>query len=123
MKVNSFLLALCGALVCCSRSSEQATSPPFDCTANALPGIVLTTVDSVSGSPIPTAAVVLVQDGAYTDRAIAIPPQYYAAFERPGSYQVTATLVGYQTWKATNIVVRNGQCHVETVGITARLVH
>jgi hypothetical protein len=90
---------------------------------NAVAGIVVTTVDSVTGQPIQAMAEVVAKDGAYTDKAIGMPPQYYAAYERSGTYVVTVLLAGYQQWQMPNVVVRRGQCHVTTSQLTARLVH
>jgi len=124
MRVVWSSLALGCVLVSCDHSRAVAPPPAqsFDCTAVSVAGIVLTTVDSVSDTPVLTTATVTVQDGAHTEPGLAAPPSYYAAYERPGTYLVTATVTGYRQWQAANVVVRSDQCHVQTVRLTARLV-
>jgi hypothetical protein len=120
---SAWLLTVLTLCVACGGASEDAsTTDPIACTLNAVAGIVVTTVDSATGQPVQAVAQVIVQDGAYTDKAIALPPQYYAAYERPGTYLVSVSLAGYQLWQMPNVVVRRGQCHVTSAQLTARLV-
>ena len=96
------------------------------CTEEARPGIALTAFDSVSGQGLATIGTVIAQDGAHSDTAFALPAtpvRYSMAFERAGTYTVTATVNGYQTWKTTGVLVTRDVCHVITVQLSARLVH
>lgn len=43
------------------------------------------------------------------------------AFERPGTYEVAAEKEGFFRWIRSGVEVDEGPCHVETVGLTARL--
>jgi hypothetical protein len=124
MKAVRFITvsALCAA---CGGTSDAVSpaDPPAVCTLNAVAGIVVTTIDSITGQPIQALAQVIAQDGAFSDKAVALPPQYYAAYERPGTYLVSVTLAGYRLWQQPNVVVQRGQCHVTSSQLTARLVH
>ena len=120
------LVAALALLPSCS-APPQATQPTVTeslppCTAEARAGIILTTLDSISGQEIAATAIVAAQDWPYIERAIAAPPQYSLAFEREGSYVVTVQLPGYQPWRANNVMVQRDRCHVVTVRLTARLV-
>ena len=95
------------------------------CTMEARPGINLTAIDSVGGQPISAAGVAVAEEGSYSDKAIALPGtpvRYSMAYERAGTYTVTVAVDGYQSWRATGVVVRRDVCHVITVQLTARLV-
>jgi len=107
---------------CSSPSDSGALDPRPDCTAEARAGIALTTVDSVSGQPIATAGIVSAQDGTYLEKAVGLPPRYFMAYERKGTYAVTVQIDGFQPWRMTNVVVPSDRCHVNTVTVTARLV-
>jgi hypothetical protein len=118
----AWLFAVLTLCVSCGIASEDASpTDPIACTLNAVAGIVVTTVDSTTGQPLQAVAQVIAQDGAYTDKAVALPPEYYAAYERPGTYVVSVSLAGYQSWQMPNVVVRRGQCHVTSAQLTARL--
>jgi hypothetical protein len=122
MKLGWLLVVLTLCVACGAASADASPTDPVACTLNAVAGIVVTTVDSTTGQPVQAVAQVIAQDGAYIDKAIALPPQYYAAYERPGTYVVSVALAGYQLWQMPNVVVRRGQCHVTSAQLTARLV-
>lgn len=97
------------------------------CTANIAPGILVTIVDSTTGSPIAETVTVIATHGTYADTAIVPPPVMsgpviaWLAEERPGFYRVEARAPGYAVWTSPQLWVRQGDCHVETVDVTARL--
>ncbi|MEO7083510.1 MAG: hypothetical protein ABI442_08170 [Gemmatimonadaceae bacterium] len=125
MKSSRLIVAVwIGVASSCGGSGESVVAPPPapDCTANALAGIAVTTVDSATGSTLTATGTVVFQDAPYFEKAIALPPTYFGAFERAGTYLVLVTLPGYQPWAASNVVVRAGPCHVVPVQLTARLV-
>ena len=111
----------------CSSGSNSIDRPGSDvvCTLEARPGITLTAFDSVGGQPLVTVGTVVAQDGSYSEKALSVPGSpvsYYMAYERGGTYAVTVVVEGYQTWRATGVVVQRDACHVITVRLTARLV-
>jgi len=127
--MNHLLVLLAAGLVAgaCSSGANSIDRPGSDvvCTLEARAGINLTAFDSVSGLPLGTAGTAVAQDGSYSEKAIAIPGtpvRYSMAFERPGTYVVTVAVDGYQSWRATGVVVQRDACHVTTVQLTARLV-
>jgi hypothetical protein len=97
------------------------------CTTEAVPGIVVTISDSVTGTPTAEIASGAVRDGAYEDE---LRPFVYeghnmlsraAAYERPGRYTVEITAPGYLPWRADNVRVDAGECHVATANLSAKL--
>jgi hypothetical protein len=75
---------------------------------------------------------VIARDGAVVDTAdINVPSNvnpdsmywgpFAFAFERPGRYDVEVTAPGYRQWRGPGIHVTDGECHVETVALVARL--
>jgi len=97
------------------------------CTANIAPGILVTIVDSATGSPIFDTVRVVATHGSYADTAIVPPPAMsgpviaWLAEERPGFYRVEARAPGYRPWTSPLLHVEQGDCHVRTVEVTARL--
>lgn len=119
MKMSPLLAATFLLQAGCSASSLDASS---SCTLEARAGITLTTIDSLSDQPIITAGTVSAQDGAYVEKAVGLAPRYWMAYERKGTYTVTVQVDGFQSWRATNVVVSANACHVNPVALTARLV-
>ena len=97
------------------------------CTANIAPGILVTIVDSTSGGPITETATVIATHGTYADTAIVPPPAMsgpviaWLAEERAGFYRVEVRAPGYAPWTSSLLHVQQGDCHVQTVDVTARL--
>lgn len=105
--------------------------PGGDCTTIAVPDIVVFVMDSVSGLPAAAGVVGRIQEGNYQDpfrphSSRGVPPNdtllsLQAGSERGGRYLVTLDKPGYAHWETSNVRVRNGDCHVETATLTARL--
>jgi hypothetical protein len=98
------------------------------CTEEARAGITLTIVDSLLGSIPLSNVVATVQDGEYADSAVvaAYPDGTFDglvpfAWERAGTYDVSARAAGYVPWTRAGVVVERDACHVVTVPLTARL--
>jgi len=99
---------------------------PRDCAAIALPGITVATIDSATAAQVQadTVSIGLV-DGLYVEEArvpsaVASTPLGFAV-ERPGAYAVAVAASGYLPWEVQDVRVRQGECNVETVNLTARL--
>ena len=127
--MNSAWWLLVAGLVAgaCSSTSNSIDRPGSEvvCTLEARAGINITAFDSVGGQPIGTIGTAIAQDGSYSEKAIGVPGtpvRYSMAYERAGTYTVTLAVDGYQSWRATGIVVRRDACHVIAVQLTARLV-
>jgi hypothetical protein len=46
---------------------------------------------------------------------------FHLAHEQSGTYEVTVEAQGYSLWQRTGVRVRDGECHVQTAELTARL--
>lgn len=108
----------------------DALSNEVICTAILVYGIRVTVQDSVSGAPVASGAQLIARDGAYADTASfpANQPNFdglplQAAPERPGTYIVTVRKTGFGDWVRNVTVVREDECHVRSVELTARLQH
>jgi hypothetical protein len=119
MKPLFVILPLCLAASACGQQL---------CTLIALPAVSVTIVDSMTGSPVSATVTVIATHGPYADTAIVPPPSLPGpataslAEERAGFYRVEARAPGYALWTSPLLHVRQGDCHVETVAVTARLV-
>jgi hypothetical protein len=94
------------------------------CTTDVRPGITVTTVDAATGQPVSTRGTVVATEGSFVDTAtfFSTPsPTYALAFERAGTYTVTVEVPGYIPFRLDGVVVSKGECHVETVSVTATL--
>ena len=99
------------------------------CTVALQPAITLTVVDSSSGTSAGlTSIYITIQSGLARDTVFvssvptgAPPFSVGLAFERVGTYDLTATAAGYRVWTQTGVVVDRDLCHVITVPIAARL--
>ncbi|MBA3645263.1 MAG: carboxypeptidase regulatory-like domain-containing protein [Gemmatimonadaceae bacterium] len=120
-------LASVGAIGCLVLSACSQNSPqPIICTALFAYGITVTVVDSVTGAPAASGAVLVARDGAYTD---SVPAQadspntssVAAAGERAGTYTVTISKPGYKPWTQSGVTVTKDECHVRGVALTAKL--
>ena len=99
------------------------------CTVALQPAITLTVVDSASGQSAGLTSInISIQNGLGRDTVFvtsvptgAPPFSVGLAFERVGTFDLTATAAGYRVWTQTGVVVGRDLCHVITVPITARL--
>ncbi len=100
------------------------------CTTEARAAISLTVVDSLTGQPAAfTGLFARAVDGTFVDSTT----NFFSnpggggvgtglAYERKGTYTVTVGAAGYQNWVKTGVNVTAGECHVNGVVLTARLV-
>ena len=97
------------------------------CDLISIPGIRVTLVDETTGSPLQGDVTVVATEGSYIDSIQPAvrpgePRIAFLAFDRPGTYHVEAQAPGYVNWVATTVRVTMGDCHVETVDLTAELI-
>jgi predicted lipoprotein with Yx(FWY)xxD motif len=104
---------------------------PRVCTAYAAAAITTYVKDSVTGSWAGSGTTLVVQDGTFVDSVSvpagrpdvdAMPLSTPGTYERSGTYLVTVRRHGYHEWVKSGVLVRAGECHVEGVVLTARLV-
>lgn len=95
------------------------------CTMEMRPGLSLALQDSVSGQSLSgTGSMKLrVTSPAFTDSLVAptLIAGWSTAWERSGTYSLTADVDGYQPWRRDAVVVSSGLCHVITQRVVAKL--
>jgi len=90
------------------------------CTTEVVPSLRIEVVDSITGDPI-TDSVVWVRDGAYQDTLPSFEGTAWGPDERPGTYEVHVEKADYAQWIRSQVRVTQGECHVETRELVARL--
>jgi len=128
LKLNPGLRALWILPVLSCRSVEDV------CTRLPQGAIVATVRDSATGVPRVLGAKLHVRDGAYADSAVgSLPEQTFLASGfarlsngatgdgRPGTYDVTVTAAGYETWQRSGVRVSSARCGVVSVNLLVRL--
>jgi hypothetical protein len=103
--------------------SSACEQPLQACDLNLVYGLTIVVADSITGAPLGgLETIVEVREGAYVDT---LPPfgtnEYSGAGERPGMYSVKVQRVGYRVWQRDGIRVREDECHVIPVRVSARL--
>jgi|APMI01.1.fsa_nt_gi hypothetical protein len=102
----------------------------LDCTADSVAGIRVFVVDSVTGAPRATEAIIYARSGSFVDsvigRNLAPPGVEFSAVtlanDRAGVYEVSVRREGYAQWSKAGVrVVNRDQCHVATTELTAKL--
>lgn len=95
------------------------------CTQEAKAGLNITVKDAVTDEVLSTGVMVIAQDGTYTETLEQLPnneiPVFIGAWERVGTYVVTVSKEGYQTFTSEPIVVTKDVCHVIPQQITVEL--
>jgi hypothetical protein len=104
---------------------------PKMCTMDIHPAIEVTVRDAASGAWIAGQATGWAIDGSYRDslrfgrgfseNGAMVWTALRGADERPGTYRVEITAPGYAPWLRDDVRVRDGECHVSSVGLDARL--
>ena len=100
---------------------------PTACLMNIEPAIEVEVRDAATGGPAATGARGTVTDGDFVD-SLRLSRRddsgwfsMRAADERPGTYDVRLENPSYKTWERSGVRVRDGECHVRTVQLEARL--
>ena len=98
------------------------------CTENLVFGLTVKVRDSITDVPAGRQATVVAQDGSYHETlqflgAISSTDSltFFGAAERAGTYQITVTKSGYQTWTRAGVNVVADACHVHPAVVEARL--
>jgi hypothetical protein len=110
--------SLAAALVALLGGCEPATAPDAVCLLYAAPAITAVVYDATTLTTA-VGALVTATDGNYVDsaRVTATVPMVALAYERAGSYAVTASKPGYAAVVA-QVRVTADRCHVITVPLS-----
>lgn len=68
------------------------------CTPELFRALDISVVDSVSGSVVPSATIVVTDATPWYDSADVVRPQHFYAGTSPGTYTITARSAGYLPW-------------------------
>ena len=100
------------------------------CTEEARASVMVTVLDSLSGTGLAPGTTVVLQDGEYRDSSVSgsgypLPGDSIVysttTFERAGTYTVRVRRPGYALWERQGVQVTMGECHVVTALVRARL--
>lgn len=106
-------LLLCSLFIFLSCTSNKIND--IQCTEEARAGLNITVKNAVSNQVLGTGIKVIAKDGNYTETLEffnANNPVFSGAWERPGTYIVTVSGVGYATFVSESITVTSDECHV-----------
>jgi hypothetical protein len=92
-------------------------------------GILVNVMDSTTNGPVVTRAIsVAATDGGYSDtfQYSTADPMPYTQLEaivedRPGTYRVEVSALGFAPWVRNEVRVREDGCHVRTAELLARM--
>lgn len=105
-------------------STCESNNDQIVCTQEFVYGLNVVVLDATSGQPLVEGIEVKATDGTYQETLELIPGleySYAGAGERAGSYTITVTKSGYQTYTSSPIVVTRNVCHVNTQSLTVTL--
>ena len=94
------------------------------CTDQFVYGLNVIVLDAVTGNPIFQNIEVKAVDATYQEILELVPSSEYAfvgAGERAGTYIVTVTKAGYQTYTSAPIILTRDECHVIPQSLTVNL--
>ena len=118
-----FLFFLFSTLFFTSSCDDNDDNQIF-CTAQFVYGSNVIVLDASTGNPIFQDIEVKAVDGTYQEILELVPSSEYAfvgAGERAGTYVVTITKAGYQTYTSAPIVLTRDECHVIPQSLTVNL--
>lgn len=119
MRLEMFVaIVAMSAAASCTQPAESIV-----CTDLFAYGLTVSVTDSSTQSAMSSGVSVVARDGSYVDSAAPFPgaSTFALAGERAGTYSVTVRKVGYKDWVKSGIQVTKDVCHVQPVGVTARL--
>ena len=103
----------------CDNDDEQ-----IYCTQQFVYGLNVVVLDATTGNPIFQDIEVKATDGSYNEILELIPGLEYSfagAGERAGTYIITVTKSGYQTYTSELTIITRDECHVIPQSITVNL--
>ena len=105
-------------------TSCEDTDDQIVCTTQFVYGLNVIVLDESTGNPIFQDIEVKAVDGTYQEVLELVPGLEYVfvgAGERSGTYVVTITKAGYQTYTSAPIVLTRDECHVIPQSLTVNL--
>ena len=105
-------------------TSCEDTDDQIVCTTQFVYGLNVIVLDASTGNPIFQDIEVKAVDGTYQEILELVPGLEYAfvgAGERAGTYVVTVTKAGYQTYTSAPIILTRDECHVIPKSLTVNL--
>ncbi len=121
MKKLVFLFLLTPLLM---TSSCESNEDPIICTLEFVYGLNVVVLDAVTQQPLVDGVQVVAVDGSYREvlyNLSGVDNTFFGAGERLGTYTITVTKEGYQTFIAPPIDVPANICHVITQSLTVNL--
>lgn len=118
-----FSLVLCIPFLLAS-ACESSDDDPIFCTQEVVPGLRIAVLDATNGQPLVENVEVRAVDGTYQETLEFLPGlehPFSGADERMGTYTLTVSKPGYQTYTSPPIVVTRDVCHVITQSLTVNL--
>lgn len=96
------------------------------CTDEAVSGIRLDILDSVTRAGKAAEALAIAAEGSYRDTLEfwGFPDNttsQWGLTERGGTYDLTVTAPGYLTWSKNDVVIHENECHVEPISLEVLL--
>lgn len=114
------LLLMCMPLLMASTCDNE--DDQIYCTLEAKAGLNVTVLNSQTNQPLIDGVTVQATDGFYQEFLIlGRENSFFGAEERPGTYIITVTKEGYQTYTSSPIVVTADVCHVIPQSLTVNL--
>lgn len=103
--------------------SDDDLADEVVCTTEARAGLQVTVTDAVTGMALAEGVTVTATDGNYMEtlEQPGIFNQFTGAWERAGTYIITVTKNGYQTYVSQPVTVGADVCHVITETVTVTL--
>jgi hypothetical protein len=123
MKKIGFLILFSSFLLMTGCDNDEQNQ--IVCTAQFVYGLNVIILDSTTGNPLFQDIEVKAVDGTYQELLELVPGLEYAfvgSGERIGTYTITVTKDGYQTYTSVPITVTRDACHVITQTLTINLV-
>ena len=105
-------------------TSCEDTDDQIVCTTQFVYGLNVIVLDASTGNPIFRDIEVKAVDGPYQEILELVSGLEYAfvgAGERAGTYVVTVTKAGYQTYTSAPIILTRDECHVIPQSLTVNL--
>lgn len=122
--MKKLLLLLCCAPLLLASTCNNDDDDQIVCTQQFVYGLNVVVLNAATGNPLVEGVTVEATDGSYNETLQLIPGLEYSfagAGERVGTYIVTVTKNGYQTYTSTPIIVTRDVCHVIPQSLTVNL--
>ena len=121
--MKKLILLLCCTPLLLAMTCEN--DDPIYCTQEAKAGLNVTVLNSQTNTPIVEDVIITAQDGSYQETLEYFPGGEFVfsgAYERTGTYTITVTKTGFQTFTSQPITVTKDECLVIPQQLTVNLV-